>query len=410
MPTLITSTRRRAPRIVLLAGVLTVSLLSSSALAHDIVFFRSRSKLVPEGSNTNFGVARCCHGSGAARADWKTLDGSAVAGADYVQDSDTLEFPSPIPPDQTITFKTTAVDGVAEPVKIAHVELSNPRGNPSPIITSPKVADVVIVDIDGPSRVAFAYPEYSVYSNRDFVALDVVRLGARAEIDNALEVGFETADGTAKAGEHYRQKTGSIIFGAQQREPNNPIKIPILSNFQETTNTEFTVSLDVNEDSTAGPSEVAVEIRNLQTGDFAKPFTDFHRPKDGATYGRRSFFTKEAHVFFDDGDGSGVKTVALALAKKMKSDGCRWWNGKRFRPSSCQVGRAQNRIPIWALKKHPKLQSGDFRIFRYPHQLQPTQGSKVRAYRVVSRATDFSANVESKFTKGFNIRTFKIRR
>lgn len=402
-------TRRRAPRIVVLAGVLTVSLFSSSALAHDIVFFRSRLKVVPEGSQTNFDVARCCHGSGAASADWKTLDGSAVAVTDYFQGSDTLNFSSPIPPDQTITFKTTASDGVAEPVKIAHVELSNPQGSPAPNITSPKVGDVVIVDIDGLSRVAFAYPGYTVYSNRDFVTLDVVRLGAKEEIDNVLEVGFKTVDGTAKAGEHYKNKAGSIIFEAKQREPTKPIKIPILSNFQETSNTEFTVSLDVNEDPTAGPTEVPVEIRNLQTGDYAKPFTDFHRPKDGATYGPTSYYTKEAHVFFDDGDGSGVKTVAIALAKEMKSGGCRWWNGKHYRRSSCKVGRAQDNVHIWAMKKHPGLQSGDFKIFRYPRKLQPTQGSKVRAYRVVSRATDFSANVESKFTRGFNIRTFKIR-
>ena len=389
--------------------MLTVSLISSSALAHDIVFFRSRSKVVPEGSVTNFGVARCCHGSGAASADWKTLDGSAVAGTDYVQDSDTLNFPSPIPPDQTITFKTTAVDGDAEPVKIAHVELSNPRGNPTPIITSPKVGDVVIVDIDGHSRVAFAYPEFSVYSNRDFVTLDVVRLGTKAEIDDSFEAGFETADGTAKAGEHYKEKTGLISFEPGKRESTNPIKIPILSNFQETSNTEFTVRLgDGSPDPSAGPQVVPVEIRNLQTGDFAKPFTDFHRPKDGATYGPASFYAKEAHVFFDDGDGSGVKTVALALAKKMKSGGCRWWNGRRYHKAACKVGKAENKVGIWAMKKHPKLQGGDFKIFRYPHKLEPTRGSKVRAYRVVSRATDFSANVESKFTKGFNIRTFKI--
>ncbi len=403
------SNRRRAAWISALSGVLVVTLFSGSALAHDIIFLRERSKMVIEGSVTNFGVARCCHGSGAASVAWQTLDGSALSGSDYVQDSGTLAFPSPIPPDETITFRTTAVDGLAEPVMIAHIELSDPQGNPSPFITSPRIADVVIVDIDGPSRVAFAYPEYSVYSNRDFVTLDVVRLGTAAAIDSALEVAYETADGTALAGEHYKQKSGSIEFEAGERRSTAPIKIPILSNFDETSNTEFTVSLDVPEDPTAGPSEVSVEIRNLQTGDYAKPFTDFHRPKDGATYDPTSYFTKEAHVFFDDGDGSGVKTLALALAKKMKSGGCKWWNGKGYRRSSCKIGKAQKNIGIWAMRKHPGLKSGDFKVFRYPHRLKPTVGTKVRAYRVISRATDFSGNVESRFTKGFNIRTFRVR-
>lgn len=402
--------RRRAWRTLLLSAALLVSLLSSSALAHDIVFLRDRSRVVLEGSATNIGVARCCHGSGAASVAWQTLDGSALEGTDYLGESGRLDFPSPIPPDEIITFRTTAVDGVVEPVKIAHVVLSDPQGQPSPFITSPRTADIVIVDIDGPDRVAFARPDYSVYSNRDFVTLDVVRLGAPAEINDALEVGYATADGTASAGEHYRQKSGSISFEAGERAPAKPIKIPILSNFKETANTEFTVALDVAEDPTAGPSEVVVEIRNLQTGDYAKPFTDFHRPKDGATYGPTSYFTREAHVFFDDGDGSGVKTLALALAKKMRSGGCKWWNGQRYRRSSCSIGEAQKDVNIWAMKKHPGLKGGDFKVFRYPHRLPPTQGTKVGAYRVVSRATDFSANVESKFTKGFNIRTFKVRR
>jgi len=399
-------TRRRAPRIVALAGLLSVFLLSSSALAHDIIYFDDHTVTVREGLQRNIRIERCCHGTGSASFDWETQAGTAQPGTDVVEESGTENFSGPIA-ERDLTFKT-ANDGAVEPLMVGHMELSNPKGSPAPIITFPKVADVVIIDEDGPSRVAFMLPDYSVYSNRESVKLDVVRLGS---VTVAETVSYATADGTAIHGEHYRAKSGTVEIPAGEREATTSISIPILDNSGETDNTEFTVRLrDGTPDPTAGPQVVTVEIRNLQTGDFAKPFTDFHRPRDGATYGPGSFFTKEAHVFFDDGGGSGVKTVALALAKKMKSGGCRWWDGRRYRASSCKLGKAQDRVGIWAMKKHPKLQSGDFKIFRYPHKLKPTQGSKVRAYRVVSRATDFSANVESKFTKGFNIRTFKVRR
>lgn len=323
-------------------------------------------------------------------------------GVDFVDDADRASFPSPIS-DYTLTFRTAAGDDEVEPVKIAHVELSDPQGSPAPIITSPKVADVVILDVDGDSRVAFMFPAYSVYSNLDSVKLVVVRLGAKTLPET---VTYETVDGTAKAGEHYGAKSGKVEIPAGKRDATTSISIPILRNFDEKDNVEFTVRLgDGSPEPAAGPQEVTVEIRNLQTGDFAKPFTDFHIPKDGGTYGRNSFKAKEAHVFSDDGSGSGVKVVELALRKKIDGGGCRWWNGSRWRVSSCRQHRADNKMNLWGMSK--KARSSSFSIFKYP-KLKPTQGTKVRNYRVISRATDFSANVESKFTKGFNIRTFKI--
>jgi len=404
---------RRRVWIVSLGAILSVTLLSSSALAHDIVYLRDDVKVVVEGTQTNFSVARCCHGSGSARVDWTTRDGSAVAGTHYQADSGELQFPNPIPPDETITFRSTAADGVVEPVKRAHIELSNPRGSPAPIITSPKVADAVIVDVDGPSRVAFMLPEYSVYANREYVELDAVRLGTEASISGAETIGFTVGAGgdTAKRGVHYKAPdANSITFSGGERRTNKPIRIPLIRTFGETKNTELTVSLDVAPDVTAGPDEATVEIRNLQTGDYAKPFSSFHFPKHGATYSQGSYKTKEAHVYADDGIGSGVKIVKLALRKEMKGGSCKWWNGKRWKGATCKLGKAQRQTNVWGMQKKPRSQSGDvFTIFKYP-KLKPTQGTNVRNYTVISKATDFSANPESLFTKGDNLRTFKIRR
>jgi len=392
--------------------VLSVTLLSSSALAHDIVYLRDDVKVVDEGLSKDFLVARCCHGSGSARVDWTTRDGSARAGTDYDADSGEVEFPNPIPPDQTITFISRG-DNVVEPVKRAHIELSNPRGSPAPIITSPNVADVVIVDDDGPSRVAFMLEEYSVYSNRKYVELDVVRLGNKANISGAETIDFTVgAEGdTAKRGVHYKEPNATTVtFSGGNRETDEPIRIPLIRTFGETKNTELTVSLDVAPDVTAGPDEATVEIRNLQTGDYAKPFSSFHFPKHGATYSQGSYKTKEAHVYADDGIGSGVKIVKLALRKEMNGGSCKWWNGKRWKGATCKLGKAQRRTNVWGMQKKPRSQSGDvFTIFRYP-KLKPTQGTSVRNYTVISKATDFSANPESLFTKGDNLRTFKIRK
>ncbi len=392
--------------------MLSVTLLSSSALAHDIVYFEDRVKVVVEGLQKNFDVSRCCHGSGSARIDWTTKDGSARAGTDYEADSGELQFANPITLKQAITFVSTG-DNVVEPVRRAHIELSNPRGSPAPVITSPNVADGVIVDDDGPSRVAFMLEEYSIYSNRKYVELDVVRLGTPANIAGPETIGFTVgAEGdTAKRGVHYKNPSAdSVSFSVGARETDEPIRIPLIRTFGETKNTELTVSLDVAPDVTAGPDEATVEIRNLQTGDYAKPFSSFHFPKHGATYSQASYKTKEAHVYADDGIGSGVKIVKLALRKEMKGGSCKWWNGKRWKGATCKLGKAQRQTNVWGMQKKPRSQSGDvFTIFKYP-KLKPTQGTNVRNYTVVSKATDFSANPESLFTKGDNVRTFKIRK
>lgn len=386
-------------RVAALAGVLVLSLLSSTALAHDIVYFEDREKTVEEGLQVNLKVKRCCHGSGSASVDYDAKEDPSQSGS--------LNFSGPIA-DDTVTFRSPAADDVADPVDVAHVELSNPKGSPAPIITSPRVADVLILDTDGPSRVAFASSQASVYSNRDFIELTVVRLGNDS---SAATVGFSTAEGSAKAGEHFKAKSGTLKFEAGKRRPAEPMRIQIINNFKEKDNTEFSVTLDTAADPSAGPNEVAVEIRNLQTGDYAKPFTDFHIPKDGATYPKSSYKAKEAHIYSDDRNGSGVKVVKLAVRKLKDGGGCEWWNGSRWKRASCDRRKANRQMKtIFAMKKKPKSQNAStFTIFRLPH-LKPSRGTKVRNYRTISRATDFSANIESYFRKGFNIRTFKIRK
>lgn len=400
-----TLTRRLA-----LALAIAVALAPGSALAHDIVYYDQPHRVVQEGNDSSATVERCCHGTGRATVDWATRTVTATMGVDFEEESAVITFPDPISEGQVRL--STITDDEPEPVEVAQVEVSNADGSPAPTLTFPRTTDFVILDDDGSSRVAFMYPNYSVYSNRKAVTLEVVRLG---NTNSELSVGWSTADGTAKKGRHYKAKSGTIAIAAGKRTgPDAVIKVPILDPADEKDTTHFSVLLDVPADPTAGATEADVEIRNLQTGDYQKPFTQFHRPKQGATYGRNHWLAKESHVFSNDGAGSGVKRVSVALRKRTEGGTCSWWTGRRWKRSSCSVTSAQRgskvgRAVWYASKKPPSGDINAMAIFRYP-RLQPTQGTRLKSYRVISRATDFSGNTESVFIKGDNMRDFKIGR
>lgn len=382
--------------LVFCAALVALSMLTSGAAAHDILYFDDPYYVVDEGDEASVLAERCCHGTGSARASWATVtqnsDGWAAAGSDFTSASGSVTFGDPIS-FVPLNVQTHRGSATPDPVERFRVELKNPSGSPPPVITGGGGTDVFVRDLDGVSRVAFLYPSYSVYANRESVRLQVLRLGPSGG-DQSFT--YETVDDSAKAGTHYTGKSADVTIPAGKSLAT--FSIDILKGGAETL--KFSVEL-TPADPSAGPTTVPVNILNVSTGDYQPPFTEFHMPRQGKTYR----FLPEAHVFADDLNGAGVKRVDLALRKKMASGRCSWWTGSRWRGGKCKTGRAH-----WYKKKQVTEQNpAEFLVFRLPH-LKRTKGTKIASYRVISRGFDLAGNDEHIFRKGHNIRDFKISR
>lgn len=97
----------------------------------------------------------------------------------------------------------------------------------------------------------------------------------------------------------------------------------------------------------------------------------------------------------NDQGGSQLAKVEIALRRKMKGAGCKWWNGSKFVAGSCGT-------KVFQTATGDKKWSYDL-----PRTLKPT-GRKVKNYRLFSRATDGDGNVETLFEGGRNLVKFEV--
>ena len=86
--------------------------------------FRDTTFDATEGTVVNIGVTRSNGSAGIVRVDYATVDGSAVAGSDYVAVSGTLTWPSGTSGSQTISIRLSD-DSIAEAAESFTVTLSN---------------------------------------------------------------------------------------------------------------------------------------------------------------------------------------------------------------------------------------------------------------------------------------------
>lgn len=143
--------------------------------------------------------------------DYETEDGSAEAGSDYVGKKGTLIFPPGVDEKR---FKIEVIDDdVFEQDEHFYVRLSNVSA-PS-ILTTPKVATVMILDDDHGGIFAFASKDHDLVESVGTYELKVQRFsGARGQVI----VPYWTEDGTAKAGRDYDPIQGELTFDNNESE------------------------------------------------------------------------------------------------------------------------------------------------------------------------------------------------
>jgi hypothetical protein len=168
--------------------------------------FESAQYDVPEDAGTiTLTVTRVNGGEGTVTVDYSTINGTAVAGDDYVAASGTLLF-MPAEYSKTFDVEVTDNDWFNEEDRSFEVVLQNPSHPP---LGDPAVATVTITDDDGVPRVyAFTDPR-EVNEGVGTVTVEI-----RLEGPSVLPVSadYETVDLTTTAGEDYVPVQGTVDF------------------------------------------------------------------------------------------------------------------------------------------------------------------------------------------------------
>ncbi|MBI2929910.1 MAG: hypothetical protein HYY24_29985 [Verrucomicrobia bacterium] len=170
--------------------------------------------------------------SAAATVHYATSDGSATAGADYTAVAGTFDF---APGEGVKTLSIPILnDGVKEGTETFRVTLSNPSGG---VLGTRTTTTVTIQDND--PGTGFDTASRSVWAGAGEITLPVLR-GNDASLD-PFTVDYASSDGTAKAGEDYEARAGTMGFSAGATIQS--LTIPILRTARTGATRTFTVTL-----------------------------------------------------------------------------------------------------------------------------------------------------------------------
>jgi hypothetical protein len=150
-------------------------------------------------------VTRSGGTAAAVTVDYETVGGSAVPGVDYTPTSGTLTFGRGV---SRLAFSVPILDdGAVGGNQVVGLLLDNPGGGG--LLGARSAAELAIQETN--SVFQFSAPNYSISEGAPRATVTVRRLGPAAA---PASVAFQTADGTAVAGEGYEAASGTLSFNA----------------------------------------------------------------------------------------------------------------------------------------------------------------------------------------------------
>lgn len=162
---------------------------------------------VAEGGTLVYTVIKTGATSATVSVNYNTVDGSGLAGADYVASSGTLTFG---PSDATKTISVGTVDdSTPEPAKTVLVNLSGATNGA--VITSSQATG--IVNDNDTTPISFAIAGASAVTEGGVLVFTVTRSGTTYA---TTSVNYATADGSANAGSDYNATGGTLTFGPSE--------------------------------------------------------------------------------------------------------------------------------------------------------------------------------------------------
>lgn len=327
--------------------------------------------------------------------DYATSGGTAQAGADYQPASGRVQLILPIH-DQATQEVTVSVnsDLEAEPVvESTDIVLSNPTGSR---LIDPITAPLMIIDVDGATRVALDGAPYSQSESSPSVRIPVFRAGPAT---GPSSVAYTITPGGTNPGtpgaDYTAPSPGTISFGPNERV--KTIDFSLVNDIAAEPPETLTIALSGAE--VVAPSTTTFTIVDNEEG--IAPTSKFHHPRHRWRYPHNDYRIREIHVFTkDELGGSGVVQVELALRRRTINGKCAWWNGKRFRGGDCSE-------KVW--RKMKPYEPGFFYYYRIK-ALAASVGTHVLNYTAYARAIDGAGNVEGLLQQRRNRNTFEIKR
>lgn len=162
-------------------------------------------------------VVRSPEGTGPVSVDFATVDGTALAGLDYVPTNGTLVF---APNQFTNSFTVTILnDAIGEFDEIINLVLSNPAGEA--VLGGVPVASLFILDNDV-SFILQSLTGFNTFETAGTATVQVVRVG---RTNGIVSVVFNTSDGTATNALDYTFTSQLLVFADGEVVKNVSVEI-----------------------------------------------------------------------------------------------------------------------------------------------------------------------------------------
>jgi hypothetical protein len=236
------------------SAVVSVKNVNGLPPAGDLAFSAAEYFVSESATSVLVAVTRIGGSAGTVAVDYRTVDGSAMAGEDYTATSGTLVF-GPGVTSQTIVVALRD-DALSESTETLQVSLSHPVGGAA--LATPSTAMVRIQDND-------VLPALSIDDRRvnegDSGTLDaVVTVRLSAPSGQSVAVGFSTVPATATPGIDYVATSGVVTFlpGSTTRT----ISIPVRGDMHREPDETFAVRLSGPAGATLADAEAVVTIAN----------------------------------------------------------------------------------------------------------------------------------------------------
>jgi len=180
-------------------------------------------------------VTRTGPSAGAVGVNWQTLDGTAVAGSDYISDSGTLDWGDGDMTPQTVTI-TINQDSDIEGDEEFTIELDTPTGGA--VLGDIAVSIVTILD-DDDSTLELELALAQVDETAGTFSIQVTRTG---ELTDVASVAVTTAPGTATDPDDFTGVSTTLSWGVDDGSPQTVV-VPIINDDLHEGSEDFSITL-----------------------------------------------------------------------------------------------------------------------------------------------------------------------
>lgn len=246
--------------------------LNSLGIESGILRFKFDTFNVAESAgNATITITRGGGTVGTVTVDYTTVDGSAIANADFTPASGTVTF---LEGEYLQTFDVPIIqDGIEEATEHLQLVMSNPTGG-GLILTDEDSSELQIKDDDGAGTIQFSSSYLNVLETDGIVNIEVNRTGGLA---GAVTVDYASIDGTTTNGQDYLPTSGTLNFAPGQNTA--VISVTILADLLE----EITELLVLNLFSPTGSSSLG-DLTSLDINIIDVPVTAGVLQFDSASY------------------------------------------------------------------------------------------------------------------------------